>query len=434
VFFPYHQQTMPFSVLVARRRGGKTVAAVNQMIRAAISNKRKFPEPRYAFIGPLFKQTRRNAWNYFKHYTKFIQGTHTHNSNYEVTLPNGAVIYLDGADNPDAIRGGYLDGAILDEFQDFRPLALETVIMPMLSDYGGWLTITGSAKGRNQLHKALVEAQRDPKSWFTDVIRYSDHRWQDEQYVELLRKRIPENLFKQEYDCNFDAAIEGAYYGKEMEDAMIAGRITSVPYDPTIDVFTVWDIGKKDPTAIWWFQVYYQQLRVIDYYENSGHGVSHYAEVLRKKPYKKTKLDFVPHDARVMEWGTGRTRVEQMIAEGLSPKVVPKVALEDGINAVRMTIPEAWFDAERCEYGLEALRQYQTEFDEDTQTFSNRPRHDWTSHGADAYRYLSLAWREMTGQFIRFSDPLAELLRERKMSDVIPAPWEDEMGSNPNDF
>jgi hypothetical protein len=201
--------------------------------------------------------------------------------------------------------------------------------------------------------------------------------------------------FEQEFECSFDAAILGAYYGREIAALERAGRIADVPMDPALPVHTAWDLGIGDATAIWFFQVVGPELHVIDHYEAHGHGLAHYAAVLQAKPYKYGK-HYVPHDANARDLGSGRTRVETLRdLMGAYPIVLRPNDVMDGINALRVSMPLSRWDASRCREGLEALRQYRSEYDEKLKTFKDRPRHDWTSHTADAARYMASAWREM---------------------------------------
>jgi hypothetical protein len=201
--------------------------------------------------------------------------------------------------------------------------------------------------------------------------------------------------YAQEFQCSFDAAILGSYFGRELADAETAGRITSVPYDPAIPVHTAWDIGIGDSTAIWFFQIVRAELHVIDHYEASGFALGHYVEVLKSKPYQYGR-DYLPHDAMARELGTGRSIFETMKAlSGRHPWIVRKLSVMDGINAARVTLAKTWFDAGNCHEGLEALRAYHAEFDERAKVFSDRPKHDWSSHSSDSFRYMSLAWREI---------------------------------------
>ena len=171
-------------------------------------------------------------------------------------------------------------------------------------------------------------------------------------------------------------------------------QVTSVPYEPTLPVITAWDLGLDDMTSIWFAQIVGKEIRLIDYYEASGTGLNHYVQVLREKGY--TYGDhYLPHDVKVREMSSGRSRLEMLRSLGLTQTmVVPKLSVEDGINAVRSILPRCWFDASRCARGIEALRQYRTDFDATTQTFKSRPLHDWTSHPCDAFRYLAVSMRD----------------------------------------
>ena len=308
-------------------------------------------------------------------------------------FPNGARVRLYGADNPDRLRGLYLDGCILDEFADMRPSVWGEVIRPMLMDRKGFAAFIGTPKGRNELFRLWDRAERDPE-WFTLMLRASDSGLLEPEEIEAAKRELSPEQFEQELECSFDVAIMGAYWGKELTQAEREGRICDVPYDPLLPVYCSWDLGIGDSTAIWLFQVAGKEVRVIDYYENHSQGLPHYASVLASKPYRYGD-DWVPHDARVRELGTGRTRVETLLSLGRRPRVVPDHKVDDGINAVRVTLPVMWFDRANCGDGVEALRQYQAEYDERARTFKNSPKHDWTSHPADAMRYLCMAYREM---------------------------------------
>jgi len=208
--------------------------------------------------------------------------------------------------------------------------------------------------------------------------------------------------YDQEYLCSLNAAILGAYYAREMVAVRNEGRI-----DPTLEavpgkpVHRSWDIGVRDDTSIWWFQVIGGQIYVLDCYTANGVGVDHYAEVIEQKAAEHGWMhgtDFVPHDARVKEWGTGRTRVETMLSMGLKPEVVTQAGLLDGINAARRTLPRCVFHTRTEEAGLAALEQYRREWDDDKKTFKANPLHDWSSHLADSFRYLAQAWKTVPSQ------------------------------------
>ncbi len=352
----------------------------------------KRPDPRFAYVAPLYRQAKDVAWNYLKRLTAPIGGE-ANESELRVDLPGGARIRLYGADNPDSLRGIYLDGVVLDEYADMRPSVWGEIIRPMLSDRKGWAVFIGTPKGRNEFYDLWERAQQDP-AWFSLMLRASESGLIDAEELNDARRTMTPEQYEQEYECSFEAAILGAYFGKEMAQAEREGRITSVPYEPSLPVYTAWDLGVGDSTAIWFFQVLGDEIRVIDHYENHGQGLGHYAGELSSKPYVYGK-DFVPHDAKVKELGSGKTRVETLISLGRKPDLVANHKVIDGINGARLTLAKCYFDREKCKDGLEALRQYRTDFDEKLRTFKDKPRHDWASHSADAFRYLAMAYREI---------------------------------------
>jgi hypothetical protein len=224
------------------------------------------------------------------------------------------------------------------------------------------------------------------------VYKASDTGIIDADELARLKAAMAAEEYEQEFECSFAAANAGAYYGREMTAADAEGRIARVPWEPRLAVTTAWDLGIDDATAIWFVQQAGRELRVIDYYENSGEGLAHYAQVLRNKPYVYAE-HLLPHDAQVKELGTGLSRVEVLQSLGLAPVVVPAQRVEDGINAVRMLLPRCWFDAEKCARGIAALREYSREWVDKLETWRASPRHDKWSHGADAFRYLAMGLR-----------------------------------------
>ena len=388
-FAPFHKRTQRFASIVAHRRAGKTVACINDLIDSALVCAK--PEPRFAYVAPFYAQAKDVAWSYLKRFTSPIPGTTANESELRVDLPNGGRIRLYGADNYDRMRGGYLDGVVLDEYADMDPRAWSEVIGPMLADRKGWAAFIGTPKGRNAFCEVHERALTDPE-WFALMLKASETGLIDADELSRWRREMTEEQYAQEFECSFQAALLGAYYGKEMSRAEADKRICGVPYDPAALVHTAWDLGIDDSTAIWFAQVVGKEVHIIDYYEASGEALQHYAGLLNSKPYSYGDHWF-PHDAEAKELGTGKTRTETLASLGVKAKIVKMQAVEDGINAVRMLLPKCWFEAEKCKRGLEALRQYQREFDEKLKTFRSRPRHDWASHAADAFRYLSLALR-----------------------------------------
>ena len=393
-FLPYHQTAKRWRVIVAHRRAGKTVATINHLIRSALTC--PLPEPRTAYIAPLYKQAKDVAWSYLKRFALVIPGAEPNESELRVDLPNGGRVRLYGADNPDGMRGIYLDDCVLDEAADMRPRVLPEIIRPALSDRKGSLTAIGTPRGHNDFYDLWQTSQANPEDWYGVMLRASETGLVADEELRSARQMMTPEQYEQEYECSFEAAIHGAYWGREMAAAEATGRICDVAIDTSQPVWTAWDIGVKDATAIWLYQPLAGGINVVDYYEASGVGVDHYADVLRSKAQEggyQLAPCLVPHDARVKEWGSGRTRIEQMMALGLKPWIVPDHRVMDGINAARLTIPAARFDRTRCKDGIEALKQYRAEYDEERKVLKPTPLHDWTSHAADAFRYLSMGWK-----------------------------------------
>lgn len=390
-FMGYHETSKRWRIIVAHRRAGKTVACINNLVRSALTC--PLQEPRTAYIAPLYRQAKDVAWTYLKRFTDVIPGAEPHESELRVDLPNGGRVRLYGADNPDGMRGIYLDDCVLDEFADMRPRVLPEIIRPALSDRKGSLTLIGTPKGHNEFYDIWKLAQND-NDWFSLVLRASETGLVDAEELLSARKMMTPEQYDQEYECSFEAAILGAYWGREMAQAEREGRITDVPWDPAQPVHTAWDLGRRDATAIWFFQVLFGGVNVIDYYENTQKGAPHYAAELKARPYTYGR-NYIPHDGNVVEWGSDRSRVETLEGMGVKCWLVPAHSLQDGINAARLTIPQTRFDRAKCAAGLEALKQYRSDYDEEKKVFKDQPRHDWASHGADAWRYLSMGWREL---------------------------------------
>ena len=385
------------------------------LVDAALRCKKE--EGRFGYVAPYYVQAKDAAWTYAKRFTTPIPGVTINESELRIDFAhNGARLRLYGADNYDRMRGSYFDGVILDEYGDMHPAAWPEVIRPMLADRKGWAVFIGTPKGRNDFFKVWDHAQGD-SSWFEMVLKGSDSGLLDDEELDGMRREMTPEQYEQEVECNFNAAVVGAYYGREIADAEAAGRIGTVDHDPALPVHTAWDLGIGDSTAIWFFQAAPGGIRVIDYYEANSQPLSHYAAVLASRGYVYAD-DWVPHDARARELGTGRTRVETLMELKRKPRLVPAHTVMDGINAARVSFPRIWFDEVRCRQGLEALRQYRSAYDEKLKVFKDAPLHDWTSHAADAFRYLAMAWREMQPS-ARPRDPIKELIKPRTMSEVL---------------
>lgn len=390
-FLPLHKRDSRWFIAVAHRRAGKTVACINELVIGA--TKVGLSNPRFAYVAPQLNQAKDIAWTYLKEYTAFLSPK-VNESELWVELPGGARIRIYGADNPDRLRGIYLDGVVLDEFGDMDPTIWAQVIRPALSDRKGWAAFIGTPKGKNTFHKLWVDAEDDP-DWTRMMLRASETKLLDAKELADARKAMSSDEYAQEYECSFDAAVRGAYYAKEVNDAENAEppRITAVPYDPRLQTYTAWDLGMADSTVIWFIQPHGRELRVIDCLKGEGVGLDWYVRQLQDRGYLYAQ-HYLPHDVEVREMGTGKSRKEVLEGLGVRVTVAPNIPIADGIQAVRMLLPMCWFDKAKCKDGLEALRMYRRDYDEKRQEFRTAPLHDWTSHYADAFRYFAVAHRD----------------------------------------
>lgn len=389
-FREYHAAKQRYCLTVAHRRAGKTVARINKLIKSAVLCDK--PNPRFGYIAPYYVQAKEIAWSYLKQYAAPLEPK-TNESELSLTLPhNNAVVRLYGAENADRLRGLYFDGIAADEAQDMAPSALTQVIMPALADRQGWLDLSGTPKGWGNLLGETYKRIKDDPDWFVQVLRASQTGIIPADELKRLRTMMPENEYMQEFECSFDAAITGAYYSAELQKAESEGRITRVPYDLALRVNTAWDLGISDSMAIWFYQQIGREIRVIDYLEAAGHGLDYYVRELDKKGYLYG-THYAPHDIQVREIGTGKSRLEIAKGLGLTFKALANLPVADGVSAARMSINRMYFDKVRCAAGLDALRQYREKRDE-KRGINLGPLHDWTSHAADAFRYMCVGIEE----------------------------------------
>lgn len=385
-FLPYHSRDKRWSCIVAHRRAGKTVATVFDLLTCALATKKD--RGHYAYVAPYYSQAKTIAWNYLVRYSEPV-AERVLESELAVDLRNGSRIRLFGADNPNALRGIYLDGVVLDEYADQRPMVWGEIIRPLLSDRKGWATFIGTPRGHNHFWSIRNQA-RESDDWQYLELRASETGVLEADELADAKRTMTSAQYEQEFECSFDVPALGAVYAKEYEQARNDRRICNVPYDPLLQVSTHWDIGIGDATAIWFAQRHGAEVRAIDYYEASGMPLDHYVGVLKSKPYVYSE-DWLPHDAQAKELTSGKSTIEILRTHGRNAKITPKLSLEDGINAARMVWPRVWFDEGKCARGLECLQNYRRELNEKLGEFRATPVHDWASHGADAFRYLAVS-------------------------------------------
>jgi hypothetical protein len=394
VFEDFHERSQRWAVIVAHRRCGKTVACINDLIYKALIDGKE--DGRYAYLAPYYAQAKSIAFDYLMKFSEPVRANHNV-SELWVELINGARIRLFGADNADSLRGLYLDGVVLDEFADMKPSLWGAVLRPLLSDRRGWATFIGTPKGHNQFWDIYNNATKDD-SWYVKTLRASQTGLIPQEELDDARKMQTQDQYLAEWECDFESAIIGAFYGKEMRQLTDQNRILDIAYDPMFPVHTAWDLGYSDDTAIWWFQVVHGEIRMLDYHSSNGQPVAFYAGIIASREKERGYIygtHYLPHDARAKTLASNKSIIEQLSDKIPLKclKIVPSLSLQDGIQATRLALTRAWFD-HKCEDGIECLRQYQREYDEDKKVFRDKPRHDWTSHGADAFRMLSIAWKE----------------------------------------
>ena len=381
-----------FVVVVAHRRFGKTVLAINQLIRSAVECQRE--RPRLAYIAPTYTQAKSVVWDYLKHFAGVIPGVKFNESELRADLPNGGQVRLYGADNPDSLRGIYLDGVVLDETGLMQTRVWQEVVRPALADRLGWALFIGTPNGQN-LFWELRNRAAQGDGWQLFEYRASETGVVPAEELADAKRTMSDDSYQQEFECSFEAAVRGAIFGKVMQIVREQGRIKPVPYEPLLPVYTSWDLGIGDSMAIWCAQQERSgDIRVIDYYENSGEGLGHYVNWLNGRGYTFA-WHYLPHDANARELGTGKSRAEMLRSLGLNPEVLPNLPLEDGIEATRMFLRRCWFDAERTQAGRDALVSYRRRQNTRTEEYG-APEHDWSSHGADAMRYMAMGMKAQT--------------------------------------
>jgi phage terminase large subunit len=389
-----------FSIEVLHRRAGKSKNALNFILAAAMQRVGS-----YYHTFPELTQARRAIWNgidkdgkrYLDHIPNQLIAGHPNNSDMRINLINGSSIQLAGADRYDALMGSNPAGIIFDEYSIQNPFAWH-YLSPIITENGGWAKFIFTPRGLSHGWE-LYERNLNNPDWFVQKLDITQTRDNDgkpiitEDQIEARRREgMPEELIRQEFYVDFDVALAGAIFSKEIDSAQKDGRIKNFPIDSDLPVYTAWDIGRRDPTSIWLFQAYPDYIRMIAYYENTNQGMEHYLEWLRSFAEKR-KLRFrnhyhiAPHDIKVHEWTNGQARIEAAAQKGWYFRVAPKLGIQDGINAVRMIFPRLMFHADNCRMGLNALKQYCSDN-------SGKPIHNFASHPADALRTMACGWHD----------------------------------------
>lgn len=391
----FHARTERWAIIVAHRRYGKTVAAINDMLKRAlmVDTRRSIYSqqgPRYAYIAPTREQAKDIGWQILKSAAGVLPNVVFRESDLTAELPNGAKIRLYGAENYDRMRGLPFDGVAFDEDAMSPSSAWVDVVRACLADRMGWAVFISTFAGRNHFWRKYQAAQTNPE-WYTALLPASKTGVIDPRELASLRAGMSEDLYNQEFECSPASAVIGAYYRREFERIDAEGRIGKVAHQPQAEVHTAWDLGRSagNAMAVWFFQQIGQEVHIIDYYEREMSDLPHFVQIVKSKPYIYGRHYF-PHDVEVTELGTGLSRVETLRTLGLKPDVCRRTTIDEGVDAVRALMPRCWFDQERCARGIDALREYRADYSEKRDVFSTAPYHNWASNGADAFRYLAV--------------------------------------------
>ena len=378
------------------RRSGKDKVDINLIVREMAVN-----IGIYYYFFPTYTQGRKALWDgigkdgfkYLNHFPRELIDGKPNDTEMKIKFNNGSLFQVIGTDDVDRIVGTNPRGCIFSEYSLQNPKGWN-YIRPILAENKGWAIFNYTPRGKNHGFELYEMARQNPK-WFVSKLTVDDTNvLSPEDIDEERRSGMTEDMIQQEYYCSFTAAIQGAYYWKEYDRAEKEGRFCNVPYDPAVPVYTVWDLGVSDSMAIGFYQIVGPEVHMIDYYEKSNEGFPHFAKFLQSKPYVYAK-HFAPHDIKARELTTGKTRLEVAESLGIKFEVVPEIGVQNGIDAARMMFNRVWIDKTKCHEFLNLIPQYTKEYDEDNKIFKTTPLHDWTSHGADMWRYTAVILDEM---------------------------------------
>jgi hypothetical protein len=370
--------------------------------------------PQVAFVSPTYKQGKLIIWGYIKDFVRNIPGVKVNASELTITIPRPHLedevrIFIFSGDNPDSMRGLYLDFVVLDEYADLSGDLFDTVIMPLLNDVvdvkqadgtmksmkrNGGALIISTPKSKNafwKIYRKAVKLMKAGEDWFAVKLPNSVTKILDDETVRTMKLSMSEGSFLQEIECDFGAANTGSYYTKYLNELQSNGRVCKFNIDLNIPVYTAWDLGISDSTAIVFWQFVGREIHFIDYVEDNGRGLEYYANIIKSKPYIYEE-HYLPHDGMARELGTGTTRQETLLTMGIRTQIIPKQSIADGINAVRTLLCKAvWFHKGNTEELFDALKEYKRKYDKNKGIFLDKPDHDEFSHAADAVRYMAIA-------------------------------------------
>ena len=392
--------------LIWHRRSGKDEICLHHAACAAMDR-----VAGYWHMLPEYSQARKAIWDAVNPHSgkrrideafpKEIRKT-TREDQMQIVFVNGSTWQVVGSDSYDRLVGSTPAGVVYSEWGLANPAA-KAYLRPILAENNGWQLFITTPRGKNHAYNSFNSAKKDPRA-FTQKLTADDTGifspefllTERQSYIDDFGEEQGDALFQQEYYCSFDAAILGAFYGHELRRMEQEGRITAVPYDPELLVNTAWDLGYSDDTSIWFYQVIRGEVHIIDCHSSHGHDIDYYIDLIQSRKYKYG-IHWLPHDARAKTLASGGKSIQEMLAKAFkweNIRIVPSLSVMDGIQSARRMLKNAWIDDLKCNDGIEALSQYRREWDQDLKKFSDRPVHDFSSHYADAFRMMAIAWRE----------------------------------------
>ena len=387
------------AVIAWHRRAGKDLTCINFTAWASMQR-----IGLYWLVFPLLNQGRRIAWTgmdgggipFINAWPKELIAS-KQGGEMRLTLKNGSILQVMGADKPDRAVGANPIGMVFSEYSLCDP-SIWKLTAPILAENGGWAVFNGTPRGENHFYDILQEAKMNEK-WFASHLTSKDTKAVTPAALREAKKELnDEALFQQEFMTSFSSPLQGSYYDTAMKNLAKKKRmLEEITPDPKLEVHTAWDLGVSDSTSIWFYQQYDAEIRILDYYESSGEGLPYYIRMLKEWAVDNNIVygkHFAPHDIKVKELSSGKSRIETARKLGIKFTVVQKHDLLDGIEQVRNFLPRCWFDRNRCYDGINALKSYRKEFDALRNTFKPKPLHDWSSHAADAFRYLAWGFRD----------------------------------------
>ena len=403
-FLDFHRRAKRWAVLVVHRRGGKTVAGINDLVKGALTCPLR--SPRFAYIAPYRQQAKLVAWDYLKHFTAPIPNRTVSESELHVKLPNDGRVTLYGADNYDALRGIYLDGAVVDEPADMAPEVWSDILRPALADRQGWCVWIGTPKGRNAFFRLYERACSDPE-WYTMILPASKSGILPQSELDAALKAMGKESYDREFECSFNAAVPGSIYGDLIAGLRSGGKIQDYERNPDLPLIASWDLGDSDYCSQWLIQLEGRHVNILDYHSHSGVGPGHYAEKMREweDRYKgRITRHYLPHDAEnVVRGGSWRKDLEDAGLTGI--KVVPRTPdVWLGIHEMRSLLPRCYLHKSNLSRaqgtegrvipsGLDCLEFYHKKEETENNVIAEKPVHDEFSHGADALRTFAEAHR-----------------------------------------